>query len=154
MAERWDCIYIDRVDSNERIYLTQPQEYGLMRRDQKVTKSVLTACGRLKGSSNETKILVATAMTTAFNRTNLKSSTGLIIRGFEGRTPVKGLQTVIIEIQRKSLRVKESTGWVVYISPEERFYSIINGRYKGDELTQQQSRMIHSCVDYLLNRHG
>ena len=101
MAERWDCIYIDRVDSNERIYLAQPQEYGLMRRDQKVTKSVLTACGRLKGSSNKTTILVATAMTTAFNRTNLKSSTELIIRGFEGRTPVKGLQTVIIEISEE-----------------------------------------------------
>ncbi len=154
MAERWDCIYIDRVDSNGWIYLTQSQEYGLMCRDQKVTKSVLTPCGRLKGSSNETKILVATAMATAFNRTSLKSSTGLIIKGFEGRTPLPGLQTALIEIEEKNLRVKGSTGWIVYISPGERFYSIINGRYKEDELTEQQSRMIHSCTDYLLNRHG
>lgn len=154
MAERWDCIYIDRVDSNGRIYLTQPQEYGLMRRDQKVTKSVLTACGQLKGSSNETKILIATAMATSFNRSDLKSSNGLIVRGFKGRTAIRGLQTASIRTQRKNLRVKGSTGWVVYISPEERFYSIIDGRYKGDELTQQQSRMIDSCIDYILNRQG
>ena len=152
MPERWDCIYVDRIRSNGRTYLTQPQEYGLMRGDQKVTKSISTPCGQLKGYSNETKILIATAMATAFNRTRLKCSNGLIVRGFEGRTPVPSLQRALIRTQGKNLRVKGSTGWIVYISPEERFYSIIDGRYKGDELTEQQSKMIHSCVDHLLNR--
>lgn len=161
MPERWDCIYVHKIKPSGRIYLAQPQKYGVMYRSQvetfnkvKVRKSIPRECGQIKGSSDENKILVATAIATALNRTNLKSSNGLIVRGFEGRTPFPGLQTVLIGTQGKSLRVKGSTGWVVYISPEERFYSIINGRYKGDELTEQRSKMIHGCIDYILNKQG
>jgi len=161
MPERWDCIYVDKIKPGGRIYLTQPQKYGFMYISQaetfnkvKVRKSIPRECGEIKGSSNENKILVATAIATALNRTGLKSSNGLIIRGFKGRTPFPGLQTALIETEGKGLRVKGSTGWVVYISPEERFYSIVNGRYEGDELTEQQNKLIHSCIEAILNNQG
>lgn len=151
MPERWDCIYVDRIKPSGRIYLTRPEEYGPMRRGQKVTKTICKVCGQLKGSSNETKILIATAMATSFNRTRLKRSNGLIVRGFKGRIPYKGLPTALIKTRGKSLRIKASTGWIVYISPEEKFYSVINGRHKGDELTGQQSKMIRSCIQDISN---
>ena len=161
MPERWDCIYVDRIEPSRRIYLTQPQKHGFMYISRaetfnkvKVRKSIPRECGHIKGSSNENKILVATAIATASNRSNLKCSNGLIVRRFEGRTPSPGLQTALMETQGESLRVKGSTGWIVYISSEERFYSVMNGRYKGDELTEQQSKRIHSCIDYILNKHG
>lgn len=161
MSERWDCIYVDRIESNGRIYLTQPQEYEFMYISQvetfnkvKVRKSIPRECGQIKGSSNENRILIATAIATGLNWSNLESSNGLIVRGFEGRTPFPGLQTALIKTQRKNLRVKGSTGWIVYISSEKRFYSIINEKYKGDELTEQQSRMIHNCIEYIENEWG
>ncbi len=156
MPERWDSIYVDRIESTKRIYLTQPQEYGFMYMGQvetsdRVRKSIPRECGQIKGRSNENKILIATAITTALNRNNLKSSKGLIVRRFKGQTPFPGLQTALIKVHGKSLRVKGSTGWIVYISPEERFYSIVNGSYKDKELTKQQSKMIHNCIEYIEN---
>lgn len=159
MSERWDCIYVDKTKPSARIYLTQPQKYGFMYISEpealdkpKVRKSIPEELGQIKGLSNKNKILKATAIATAGNRTHLRSSNGLIVRGFKGRIPFPGLQTALIETEGKGLRVKGSTGWLVYISPEERFYSVINGRYKGDELTKQQSKMIHDCIDCILSK--
>lgn len=159
MPERWDCIYVDRIKPSGRIYLTQPQKYGFMYINKaealdkpKVRKSIPEEFGQIKGRSNENKTLKATAIATARNRTELKSSNGMVVRGFKGRTPLRGLQTALIEAEGKGLRVKGSTGWLVYISPEETFYSIINGKYKGDQLTGQQTKMIHSCIDYIWNK--
>ena len=159
MPERWDCIYVDRMYSNGRIYLTQPQEYGFMYVTKsnspskpKVRKSIPEKCGPVKGSSNKNKILIATAIATALNRKNLKSSNGLILRFFKGRTPLPGVKTILIKTQGKGLRVKGSTGWVVYISPEERFYCVTDKRYIGDELTERQNKIIHGCMQYIENK--
>ncbi len=159
MPERWDSLYVDRIESTGRIFLMQPQEYGVMYKGQaetsnKVRKSIPRECGYIKGCTNENKILIATAIATALNRKNLESSKGLIVRGFKGRTAFPGLQTALIKTRRESLRVKGSTGWIVYISPAERFYSIVNGKYKGEELTEHQSKMIHNCIDYIENEWG
>lgn len=158
MPEKWDCIYVDRVHSNGRIYLKKSQKYGLTYVSEidtpnkaKVRKSIPRECGPVKGSSNENKILIATAIANALNRKNLKSSKGLILRFFKGRTSLPGLKTVLIKTQGKSLRVKGSTEWVVYISPKERFYCVTDKRYIGDELTERQNKTIHGCIQYIEN---
>ena len=158
MPERWDCIYVNRVHSNGRIYLTQPQKYGLMYTSEidtpnkvKVRKSIPKECGHIKGSSNENKILIATAIATALNRDNLKSSNGLVVRTFKGRTSFPGLKAALVKTQGKNLRVKGSTEWMIYISPKQRFYSIINKKYRGNELTEQQNKIIRSCIEYIEN---
>ncbi|MFQ5874518.1 MAG: hypothetical protein ACE5JL_12055 [Dehalococcoidia bacterium] len=153
MPERWDCIYVDRIAPNGRIYLTQPQKYGFMYRSRgqasdeaRVRKAIPPECGQLKGTSNENKILIAVSIAAALNQDKLKSSEGLVVRGFIGQTPFPGLQTALIQTKRKNLRVQGSTGWIVYISPEERFFAIAKGRCKGDEIIGQQSDMIHDCI--------
>ena len=138
MPERWDCIYVDKIKPGGRIYLTQPQKYGFMYISQaetfnkvKVRKSIPRECGEIKGSSNENKILVATAIATARNRTDLKSSNGLTVRGFKGRTPLPGLQTASIETKGKGLRVEGSTGWVVIYPPKKDSIQSLMGDIRG-----------------------
>jgi len=160
MVGRWDCIFIGHIDSNGRIYLTKPQEYGLMylsrdgtpAKETKVRKSIPKQCGSIEGSSNENQILIATAFASVCNRKKLKLSDGLVLRGFEGETPLEGLQTALIRTQGKSLRIRESTGWLVYISPEEKFYSII-GKYLGEELSTQQYEKIRNAIQYIENEY-
>ena len=153
--ERWDCIYVDRINPDGRIYLTDPQQYGFMysaekgeMSETKVRKSIPTKCGQIIGLSNDKKILKATAIAAAFNRTKLKKSKGLVIRGFKGQTPSPGLQIALIKTEGKHLRVERSKEWLVYVSPDGKFFSITDS-HKGEELLEEQSKMIHECVKHV-----
>lgn len=156
MAERWDCIFVERIDPRGRIYLTNPQKYGYMYITQAgtpseetvVRKSIPVECHQIKGSSNENKILIATAIAAALNRNDIKNSNGIVIRGFKGRTALPGLQTALIKTQGKTLREKGTTGWLVYVSPAEVFHAI-NGRFIGDKLSQEQVEKIKGCISYI-----
>jgi hypothetical protein len=159
LPEKWDCLFVNRINSvSRRIYLEKPPDYGFMylskdgtiNEKKKVRNSIMRECGQIKGSSNENKILIATALAIAFNRKRLKTSDGLIIRGFKGRTPFPGLQTSLIITKGQSLRIKGSTGWLVYVSPEEKFYTV-TGKYLGNELTTQQHVKICSCIQSILS---
>ena len=150
MPERWDCLYADRITEEGRIVLKKPPEYGLMYNsagdDQpKVRKSLPRECGDIRSNSEGDKIQKATAIATIFNRPKLNSSKGLVVRGFRGRTPLPGLQRVLIKTRGKALRRKGSTGWLVYVSPDERFYEIAD-RDLGDELTIEQASKTRSCI--------
>ena len=88
--EEWDCIFVNRIGSDGRIYLTQPQKYGYMFANHggKVKKSMNTPCGQIKDSSNVSKMLRAIAIATAYNKDDLKASKyGLVLRGFLGGKP-------------------------------------------------------------------
>ena len=156
--ERWDCIFVDRVEPSGRIYLTNPQRFGDMYFSansdigtRKVRSSIPKwGCGTLIGSSTEAKFLKAIAISTVFNRQRLKESVGLILSGFIGGKFFATPDTWIVNSPGKGLRVKGNTGWIAYISPNERFYSIINGRYKGNELLDYQVKAIHNCIKYLV----
>jgi len=158
MTERWDCIFVDRIEGR-RIYLTKPQKYGCMyenvKRDSseeiKVRKTIPKECGIIKGLSNENKVLCATAIAVAYNRNKLKSSNGLIVRGFKGRTPFPGLQTALIETQGMNLRKKGTTGWLTYISPNEEFYYIRDAKSRGEKLLPELAEKINSCIEYIMN---
>ncbi len=158
MAERWDCIFVERIDPTGRIYLTNPQKYGCMyvtqaripSEETRVRKSIPRECNQIKGSSNENKILIATAIAAALNHNDNKSFNGIVIRGFKGRTALPGLQTALIKTEGKTLREKGTTGWLIYISPNEIFYEI-KGGFIGDKLSQEQVEKIKGCISYIEN---
>ena len=156
--ERWDCIFVDRIELDGRIYLTQPQEYGFMytrhgpaNMDVKVRKSIPTLCGQIEGSSNVNKMLKAIAISTALNRQCLKSSHGLVVRGFEDKHGLS-LQSIMPPRINGGVtgRIEGTTGWIAYVSPEERFY-FIDGKYKSDELPEKQSELIRGCIEDIQN---
>ncbi len=158
MPERWDCIFVDRIEPDKRIVLTQPSWYGIMHIErgelpdstQKVRKSIPPRCGPLEGRANDKKVLVAIALASAGNLQHLKSSSGLVVRGFEGQTPYPGLQTALSKTRGEGLRVTGSTGWLVYISPKGEFHCVLPGRLKGPEISVEDSRSINACIKYLL----
>lgn len=150
MQERWDCIFVERIDSTGQIYLTRPLKYGYMYKSREgapseVRKSVPKECGEIAGLSDENKILLATAIATALNRNKIKSSGGLIVRGFSGKTPFFGLQTALIKTQGKSLRTEGTTVWLIYVSPTEEFHHV-EGRHFGDKLSPENYLKIFSCI--------
>lgn len=159
--ERWDCIFVDRIESGGRIYLTQPQKYGHMYAGDgaKVRKSIPTApCGQIKGSSNVSKKLKAIAIATAYNRQSLNSSNGLVVRGFEYDGQFKLLRPLPPLIAGEVTgRIGGTTGWIAYVSLEEEFYLINgeNGRYKSAKLPGTQSDLIRGCIgDIIANWHA
>ena len=163
--ERWDCIFVDRIESDGRIYLTQPQKYGHMYAGdgaKKVRESIPTApCGQIAGSSNESKKLKAIAIATAYNRQSLNSSNGLVARGFEYDGHVKLVRAMPPQIAgERTGRIGGTTGWIAYVSleeDEEEFYLINgeNGRYKSAKLPGTQSALICGCIaDITANWHA
>lgn len=157
MAERWDCIYVDRIWQDDRIYLTNPQIYGHMylkksgdNDEVKVRKSIPKDIPPFEGLSQDNKILKATAIATAMNGSDLKSSNGLVLRGFKSKTPFTGLQEALIKTKKENLRIKGSTGWLIYISPQEKFYLIVDGYYKSNELSRSNTEMINKCINHIV----
>ena len=156
VEEKWDCLYVDRIENDGQIVLEKPQRYGIMYISQKrdfyktgkVRKSIPKECGEIKGSSIESKILVATSIATALNQYDLSSSEGLVVRRFKVRTPLPGLQTALIETRGSGLRDKGSTGWLVYISPEEGFYHIV-GTKLGERFPTELTEKVRSCIRFI-----
>lgn len=145
--ERWDCIFVGRIGSDGRIYLTQPQKYGYMyaNHGHKVKESMNTPCGQIKDSSNVSKMLRAIAIATAYNKDDLKAPSGLVLRGFLGGKPFATPETWRVNSPYIGTRVKGTVGWIAYVSHKEEFYWI-NGRYKSDKLTEAQSDLIRGCI--------
>lgn len=157
MPERWDCIFVDRIGSKGRIYLTQPAKYGYMyvvedgtpAEEPKVRKSIPIGCGSIKGLSNESKILFATAIATALNRKLLRSSNGMIVRGFRGKTPFPGLQSALTTTRGGTLREEETTGWLVYVTSREEFCYVANAKFIGEELPREHIENIAGCMRHI-----
>jgi len=154
--ERWDCLFVNRVSSNGRIYLTNPQEYGAMYispsvgdKPRKVRDSIPNDCGPIRGLAYEDKLLKTIAISIALNKEQLLKSKGLVVRGFIEGTPFATPDSWIINSPGIGLHLKGTTGWIAYVSPSLRFYSIINGRYEGSELRAQQANAIKGCVEYI-----
>lgn len=162
--ERWDCIFVDKIGSDGRIYLTQPQKRGNMYADDgapKVRKSVPTACGKIAGSSNLSKMLKVIAIATAYNRQSLNSSNGLVVTRFDDAGQLKFLRPMPpLVAGGVSSRIQGTTEWIAYVSleeDEEEFYLINgkNGRYKSAKLTGTQSNLIRGCIeDIIANWHA
>jgi len=155
--ERWDCIFVNRITQEGRIYLTSPQQFGVMYTSNsdiypaKVKKSIPKECGPIKGSSNENKLTIAIAIAAAYNKERVQTSGGLVLRGFIGGTPFATPGTWIINSPGIGLRVKGTTGWIAYISPDMRFY-IVTNRYKGNEIADQQTRAINDCIAHIMHK--
>jgi hypothetical protein len=154
--EKWDCLFVNRVTSDNRIYLTNPQEYGVMYvslpvgdKPRKVRNSIPIDCGPIRGLANEDKLLKAIAISIAFNKERLLKSNGLVVRGFIGGTPFSTPDAWIINSPGIGLHLKGTTGWIAYVSPSLRVYTIINGRYEGGEVRARQAEAINGCVEYI-----
>jgi hypothetical protein len=154
--EKWDCLFVNRVTSDNRIYLTNPQEYGVMYvslpigdKPRKVRNSIPIDCGPIRGSANEDKLLKAIAISIALNKEQLLKSNGLVVRGFIGGTPFSTPDAWIINSPGIGLHLKGTTGWIAYVSPFLRVHTISKGRYKGNELRAQQAHAIKGCVEYI-----
>ncbi|MEI6154054.1 MAG: hypothetical protein WCQ90_08190 [Deltaproteobacteria bacterium] len=157
MPERWDCIFVEKISPKGRVYLTKPLKYGYMYTSHdgtpaekpKVRKSIPSDCGPIKGLSNESKILSATAIATALNRSDIKLFEGLIIRGFKGRPPFPGLQTALIKTHGKTLREEGTTEWIVYVSRKEEFYYVVDDKSLGETLSAEHIEKINACISYI-----
>jgi hypothetical protein len=156
--ESWDCIFADRVGADGRIYLASPQQYGVMYvstkpdiKGRKVKHSVPTECGPIRGAYKEAKFLIAVAICTAYNKQQLKTSGGLVLRVFSQGTPFATPETWIVNSPGIGLRVKNTTGWIAYVSPNGKFHTVINNRYKGNELPGKQTEAIQECIEHLLS---
>jgi hypothetical protein len=157
MPERWDCMFVDRIEPDGRIVLAWPPEYGFMYADaegnpsvEKVRKSLPDRCGSILGGSNESKVLMVTAIVTALNLKRLTSSNGLIARGFSGKTPIPGLQTALNLTRGESLRIRGTTGWLVYVTPQQNFHNVDRGRYRGAQLSIKKTQLIQSGIKTIL----
>lgn len=154
--EKWDCLFVNRVSSDSRIYLTNPQEYGAMYvslnagdKPRKVRNSIPNNCGPIRGLANEDKLLKAIAISIALNKEQLLKSNGLVVRGFIGGTPFATPDAWIINSPGIGLHLKGTTGWIAYVSPFLGVYAITKGRYKSNKLRAQQAHVIKGCVEYI-----
>jgi hypothetical protein len=157
MPERWDCMFVDRIERNGRIVLARPADYGFMYADaegnlsvEKVRKSLPDRCGSIFGGSNESKILMVTAIVTALNRKGLTSSNGLIVRGFSGKAMSPGLQTALNLTRGEGLRNRGTTGWLVYVTPQQNFYNVDRARFKGTQFSMPQTQLVQSGIKAIL----
>ena len=156
MPERWDCLFVDRIESLERVVLVSPPRYGEMYSkpemqhvsDPKVRLSVPELCDAITGRSNESKVLRSTALAIVFNKDELTQSNGLILRVWDSRPRNPGLQTMLNITKRETLLVKDTTGWQVFISPGTRL-SVMYGKIRKEELPQDMSRRVKECVEQL-----
>lgn len=148
-------MFVDRIESG-RIYLTSPPQYGCMyvtserlpSEREKVRKSILRESGPIHGSSNENKVLKATAIAVALNDEEIKASNGLVVRGFIGRAACPGLQTALVGTRSEALRKRESPGWVVYVSPKGEFHNV-TGRDMGYRFSPEQTRTLKECITHI-----
>jgi len=140
MRERWDCIFVGRIERNRHIFLTDPAKYGLMGQLDKIRKS-------LPRSSSER--LMALAIATEFNKSTLLDSEGLVVRKYQSRVAVPGLQSAIAAKTGKGLRKPGSTEWLAYISPSSQYFKIIDNKIKGGEITGKDVQTISSFIEQL-----
>lgn len=154
MVERWDSIYVDRIEQDNRICLTSPRIHGYMylktdgdTDEFKVRKSIPKDIFPFEGQSQDNKIFKATAIATAMNRSDLKSSNGLVLRTSKSRISFPGLQESLIQTKKENLTIKDSMNWLIYISPQERFFSIVDNCYKYNELSKKITEMINKCIN-------
>jgi hypothetical protein len=157
MPERWDCMFVDRIEPDDHIVLAWPREYGFMYADAegnpsvgKVRKSLPDRCGSIFGGSNESKVLMVTSIVTALNLKKLTSSNGLIVRGFSGKPPVPGLQTALNLTRSEGLRIRGTTGWLVYVTPQQNFHNVDRAHYKGAQLSMTQTQLVQSGIKAIL----
>lgn len=136
-------MFVGRVEIDSRIVLTTRPKYGLM--------------GQLDYTRatfpDNNKILAASAFATRFNYPELPNSKGLIVREYEGRVAYPGRQSALSVKYGQGLRVRNTTGWKVYISPElEYFHVNYKGDhwYKGTRLSDDDEKSIKSLVDKLI----
>ena len=156
MPERWDCLFVDRIESPERVVLVTPPRYGDMYSkpegqqvsDPKVRLSLPELCDAVNGRSNESKVLRATTLAIAYNKDDLAQSNGLIVRVWDSRPRNPGLQTMLNITKRETLRVKDTTGWQVYVSPDMELF-VMYGKNRKEELPEDLSRRIKVCVEQL-----
>ena len=161
MPERWESVFVKRIESNGRIKLTKGAPFGLMwpRNEDfpdaslKVRKTMPQHCGQLIGRAGDVETLKAAAIATAFNLPELSQSNGLVVKHFRGLPAGSGRQTALRKTQGRALRNKGTTEWLVYISPETQYFNIVNKRFKGQELPQEDVQAICSCVGELVSSH-
>ena len=161
MPDRWECVFVDRIESSGRIVLTNRPLFGLMwsRSEDspdasiKVRKTLPHECGQLTGRANDIEILKATAIATAFNLPAINQSAGLLVKRYRGLPAGSGRQTALSKTQGRSLRNRGTTEWLVYISPKSRYFNIVNKRFKGHELPKEDVQAISSCVLEIVGAH-
>ncbi|NQW21897.1 MAG: hypothetical protein HQ475_00470 [SAR202 cluster bacterium] len=154
MPDRWECAFVDRIESDAKIVLSKGRQFGLMwpRTESlpdaliKVRKTLPLECGQLTGRANDNEILKAAAIATAFNRPAINQSSGLVVKVFRGLPAGSGRQTALLKTQGRSLRNRGTTEWLIYISPEGQYFNIRNKRFMGSELPQEDVQAISSCV--------
>ena len=143
MPSRWDCMFVGRVEIDSRIVLTTQPKYGLM--------------GQLDYTRatfpGNNKMLSASAFATHFNDPELPNSKGLILREYEGRVAYAGRQSALSAKYGQGLRVRDTTGWKVYISPDLEYFHVVykGGQWhKGIGLSKDDEKSIKSMVDKLV----
>ena len=156
MPERWDCLFVDRIESPERVVLVTPPRYGDMyskpesnqMSDPKVRLSLPELCDAVTGRSNESKVLRATALAIAYNKEDLSQSNGMIVRVWDSRPRNPGLQTMLNITKRETLRVKDTTGWQVYVSPDMELF-VMYGKNRKEEFPSDLTQRVKECVEQL-----
>ena len=144
MPSRWDCMFVGRVEKNFRIVLATPRCYGLMGEDDPT---------RATFPGNK-QTLAACAFATGFNLAQLPNSKGLIVREYEGRVAYSGTQTAMSVKFGQGLRVRDTTGWKVYISPDIEYFQVDRKgdyRFKGAKLSEDAVSSIKSLIVELVS---
>lgn len=159
MTEQWDCIFIDRIEQDGRIYLTHPQEYGSLSvtGDKARRYSMTRDCGSIKGHSGDNKVLIASSTAAAYNYDMLRKSRGLIVRESTGATSTmfarhKEAEYMMVHPKKAwtaPRTVKGTTGWLVYISPDIDIYYVYNGHI-GEQILGEDLEKIMSCINHQL----
>ena len=156
--DNWTCIFIDRIENDGRIVLTNPQEFGRMypeyRKERAKERRSINRDMPPEGKSNENKLVKLIAYATYFNRNGLKNTEGLVLRGS------KRVNTAIVAKDSDSVDPhirnidpqKNTTDWIAYISPDEKFREI-KGKYLGQRFSENLERKIRKSIEYLENKH-
>ena len=133
-------MFVGRIEKDSRIVLATPRCYWLLGQDDPTRATF----------PGNRQTLAACAFATGFNLTKIPNSKGLIVREYEGRVAYSGTQTAMSVKFGQGLRVRDTTSWKVYISPEIE-YSQVNYKadhwYKGAKLSEDDVRSIKSLID-------
>ena len=104
MPDRWDCIFVDRIETDRTIKLTNPMKYGRIYGDGKgqpvdhpKARKTIPSWQPFRDNTPRSTLLRAIAMSIALNQSELNVSNGLILRAFQARVPYPGLQTALIK---------------------------------------------------------
>ena len=109
--------------------------------------SLSTKIGPACGNSGDNKLIMATAIAIGLNRGALELSSGLVLRGHRRYHSIVASHSVDVKPHIRKGIAKNTTNWLICISPKLEHFSITEDRKIGPKLDESISNVVKECAN-------